>query len=79
MEELVKHFLPEDILNFFTIVKVESGEKLIIHLEEKNVYFKLENNSVLNVSHFDKNHRLHYLKDDFSLFKMENPLHVFWR
>ena len=42
MEELVKHFLPEGILDYFVVVKVENKEQLTIHLDEKNIPPKLD-------------------------------------
>ena len=45
MEELVKHFLSEGILDYFEVVKIESNDQLTIHLEEKNIPPKLNHDS----------------------------------
>ena len=37
MEDLVKLFLPEGLLDFFELVKVESKSDYIIYLDEKNL------------------------------------------
>lgn len=54
MEELVKHFLPEGILDYFVVVKVDSDEQLTIHLDEKNIPPKLDvDNKIISKGFYD--------------------------